>query len=341
MIEIDGSSGGGQMLRTALSLSVIKGEGFRIENIRGKRPNPGLKRQHLEAVKAAKRISGAEVEGDEVGSETLEFMPQELRDDPFTSNIGTAGSITLLYDTVLPITSQFNDSFRLTVKGGTDVKWSPPFSYFKQVKLPLLQKFGVKAEIELEKTGYYPKGGGKATLRTEEYSLKPINITERGELERFEIYSKASKELEDQDVADRQADEAERILKNSYMSAEVDTHVKYEKTASPGSSLVIKAVYENSIAGFDALGERGKRSEKVAKEAVQDFKSFHSSEAAVDNYMADQLLVFLAVVGGEINVAEITEHIRTNMSVIEKFGNSVRIDNSEQTRYLRINSKNI
>lgn len=325
MIEIDGSSGGGQMLRTALSLSVIKGESFRIENIRGKRPNPGLKRQHLEAVKAAKRISDAKTQGDEIGSETLEFRPQDTHSGSFTSNIGTAGSITLLYDTVLPVTSQFNDSFRLTAKGGTDVKWSPPFSYFREVKLPLLRRFGVKAEVELEKTGYYPKGGGETVLTTEEHSLESIDLRERGELQKFEIYSKASKELENQDVADRQADEAERILKNSHMSTEVEKNVRYEKTASPGSSLVIKAVYENSIAGFSSLGERGKRSEEVAKEAVQDFKSFHSTEAAVDEYMADQLLVFHAVIGGEIRIPEVTSHVRTNIGVVEKFGSDCEV----------------
>lgn len=323
MIEIDGSSGGGQMLRTALSLSVIKGESFRIENIRGKRPNSGLKRQHLEAVKAAGRLSNAEISGDEIGSEVLEFRPQELDSSPFTSNIGTAGSITLLYGAVLPVTSQFNNSFRLTAKGGTDVKWSPPLSYFREVKLPLLRRFGVKAKMELETTGYYPKGGGEATLTTEEHSLKPIQLTERGDLERFEIYSKASRELEDREVADRQADEAERILKNSHISVPLDKNVRYEETSSPGSSLLVKAVYENSITGFSALGEQGKRSEEVAKEAVQDFKSFHSSEAAVDRHMADQLMVFMAIVGGRIKVPEITDHIQTNAAVIEKFGYNI------------------
>lgn len=337
MIEIDGSSGGGQMLRTALSLSVIKGESFRIQNIRGKRPNPGLKRQHLEAVKAAKRISEAEVQGDEIESETLEFHPQELRDDPFTSNIGTAGSITLLYDAVLPVTSQFNNSFRLTSKGGTDVKWSPPFSYFKEVKLPLLRELGVGSEVDLEKTGYYPKGGGKAKLLTEEHSLENINLTERGKLQKFEVYSKASQELRDQEVADRQADEAERILKNSHVSSEVDKYVKYERTDSPGSSLVIKAVYENSITGFSSLGEKGKRSEKVAKEAVQDFKSFHSSEAVVDSHMADQLLVFMAITGGEVRIPEVTSHVRTNMGVVEKFGGSCEVYQEAGSALISVN----
>lgn len=330
MIEIDGSSGGGQILRSALALSVINQEAFVITNIRGKRPNPGLKRQHLEAVKAASRISNAEVGGDEIGSEKLEFRPKGLESDSFTSNIGTAGSITLLYDTVLSVTSQFNDSFRLTAKGGTDVKWSPPFPYFKHVKLPLLQRLGVKAEAKLKKTGYYPKGGGEADLLTKEHSLKPLEIIDRGKLQRFEVYSKASRELRKQEVADRQAKEAERILKNAHMSAPVEKNVKYEKTSSPGSSLVIKAVYENSVTGFSALGEKGKRSEEVAKQAVQDFKTFHSTEAAVDEHMADQLLIFIAVAGGKIKIAELTPHVQTNIELIKKFGYHLEIIDSEK-----------
>jgi RNA 3'-terminal phosphate cyclase (ATP) len=320
MIEIDGSKGGGQMLRTALTLSVVRQESFRMENIRGSRSNPGLKNQHLECVKTAQRISDAEIEGDEIGSEELVFEPQELNSDPFTANIGTAGSITLLYDTVLPITSQFDSSFRLTAKGGTDVKWSPTFAYLKNVKLPLISEFGFSGELELEKTGYYPTGGGEAILETEEHSLDRVELTDRGELERFEIYSKASLELKEQNVADRQADEAERMLKNSHISVPVEKQVEYEKTDSTGSSLLIKAVYENSVAGFDTLGEKGKRSEEVAKEAVQGFKKFHSSEAAVDEYMADQLLVFMAIIGGELTIPEITSHVETNLEVIRKFG---------------------
>lgn len=324
------------MLRTALSLSAVRGESFRMENIRGSRSNPGLKRQHLEAVRAAGRLSNADVEGDEIGSQELEFHPGNLENRSFTSNIGTAGSITLLYDTVLPVTSQFNTGFRLTAKGGTDVKWSPVFSYFREVKLPLLRSFGLDANVELRTTGYYPKGGGEAVLRTEEYSLDPILLTDRGELQRFEVYSKASEELREQNVADRQADEAERMLKNSHISTPVDKNVKYEDTDSPGSSLLVKAVYENSITGFDALGERGKRSEEVAREAVQEFKSFHSSDAAVDRHMADQLMVFMAVAGGEIRVPEVTDHLQTNIEVVRRFSDEIVLKEGKDGILIRL-----
>lgn len=334
MIEIDGRAGGGQMLRTALSLSAAKNRAFRMENIRGKRPNPGLKRQHLEAVKAVKRLCNADVKGDEQGSETLEFRPGKLEQQDFTVNIGTAGSITLLLDTVLPLTTQFNSGFRIDVKGGTDVKWSPPFSYFKHVKLELLEKFGFHGNAELVKTGYYPSGGGEAELKTEPYSLEPVVVEDRGELQGFEIYSKASEELSSQEVADRQASEAARILKNSHISVPVQKNVSYEKTESTGSSLLVKAVYENSVAGFDALGEKGRRSEKVAKEAVQDFKAFHSTSAGVDSRMADQLMVVMAITGGSLRVPELTDHVKSNASVIEKFG--ARVDMSRRKGFCSI-----
>ncbi len=334
MIEIDGISGGGQMLRTALTLSAVTGDNFRMGNIRGKRSNPGLKRQHLEAVKSAARLCDAKLEGAEMNSEELVFKPGKYRNESFTANIGTAGSVTLLMDTILPITTQFSSEFRFTAKGGTDVKWSPTFDYFRHVKLPLLERFGMEVEAERTKTGYYPKGGGEAEIRTESYSMDPIVLEERGELKRFEIYSRASEELESQGVADRQADEAARMLKNSHVSIDVEKNVSYENSDSPGSSLLVKAVYENSIAGFDALGERGKRSEEVAKEAVQDFKSFHSTDAAVDSHMADQLMVFMAIVGGRVKVPEVTNHVKTNLSVVERMFGEFSIERDGADRIL-------
>ena len=334
MIEINGEKGGGQMLRTALTLSAVTGKDFKMKNIRGNRSNPGLKRQHLECVKAAKRLCDAKVEGVEIGSQNLVFEPGNVRNDSFTSNIGTAGSITLLFDTVLPITTEFSDSSRFTAKGGTDVKWSPTSAYFKHVKLPLLEKFGMKAELEQEKTGYYPKGGGEATLKVKNSRLDSIELTERGELEKFEVYSKASKTLESQQAADRQADEAARMLKNEHTSTAVEKNARYDKTTSTGSSLLVKAVYENSVAGFDALGEKGKRSEDVAKEAVEDFRSFNSSKGVVDKYMSDQIMVFLALEEVKVSIPEFTDHVRTNLQVINEFGFDLSIEDQEEKKIL-------
>ncbi len=325
MIDIDGSSGGGQMLRNALALSAVTGKAFRMENIRSRRPNPGLKRQHLEAVKAAARVAEAEVKGAEQGSRQLEFRPSGLSTDGFTVNIGTAGSVTLLLDTLLPVTTQFSEPFRVTVKGGTDVKWSPAFAYLREVKLPLLAGSGLKADLELGRTGFYPAGGGEVELETAAFSMEPLELLDRGGLQGFEIFSKASRGLEERSVADRQADEAARMLKNAHVSAELDKNVEYVETDSVGSVLTLKAVYENSVAGFDSLGERGKRSEQVAGEAVKAFKKFHSGESAVDRHMADQLVVFLAIVGGEVSIPRLTDHVQTSVEVVKRFGTELRI----------------
>lgn len=330
MIEINGSKGGGQMLRSSLTLSAITGEEFRIENIRGSRPNPGLKHQHVEAVKAVARLCGAEVEGLEERSQHLEFRPGELEENSFTVNIGTAGSVTLLLDTVLPLTTQFNENFRIDVKGGTDVKWSPAIEYYRQVKLPLLRLHGFLGEMDVRETGFYPSGGGHVRLNTEPSSMQPIELMDRGELEGFKIFSKASRDLKNQNVADRQADEVERKLKNSYISVPVEKNAEYIETDSPGSSIVLKAVYENSVAGFDALGEQGKRSEEVAKEVIEAFRQFHSSEAAVERYMADQLVIFLALAGGSVKIPEVTSHVQTSLEVMRKFGREVKVERDEE-----------
>lgn len=331
MIEIDGSKGGGQMLRTALAMSAITGNNFKITDVRGSRSNPGLKRQHLECVKAAARLCNAKLIGDELNSEELEFKPGHLRNESFSANIGTAGSITLLFDTVLPIATQFSESFRIGAKGGTDVKWSPPTSYFSEVKLGLLNQRGLNAEFDMKRTGYYPEGNGEATLEVVSSDLDQFNLTDRGLIKGFEIFSKASDDLKEQQVADRQADELARKLKNSHISKEVDKNVRYVEADSAGSSLVLKAVYGNSIAGFDALGEQGKSSEKVADQVYKDFRGFHSSEAAVDSRMADQLMVLLALTGGKICVPEVNPHIQTNNYVLDKFGRKLEITKGRRT----------
>ncbi len=324
------------MLRTALTLSAVTGQNFRMENIRGNRKNPGLKNQHMECVKAAKRLCDAKVEGLEKGSEKIVFKSGKYRNESFTVNIGTAGSTTLLLDTVLPITTQFNESFRIDAKGGTDVKWSPSSLYYRHVKLPLLEKLGLEAELEVKNTGFYPKGGGNLRLETEDYAMEKFELLERGELERFEIYSTASEDLKENNVAEPQADEVAKKLKKKFVSTDIEKNFEYVGSTSTGSALLIKAVYENSVAGFDALGERGKRSEKVAEQAFQDFMGFHESEAAVDEYMADQLMVFAAIIGGEYTAPEVNSHVRSNAHVVEKFGFDVKLDRAEDTAFIRI-----
>ncbi|MFB6245780.1 MAG: RNA 3'-terminal phosphate cyclase [Candidatus Nanohaloarchaea archaeon] len=331
MKEIDGSSGGGQMLRTALTMSAVEQEPFRMRNIRGSRREPGLKPQHLEAVRSVKRLTGGEVEGAQRGSEEIVFSPEGVRPKSFTANIGTAGSTTLLLDALAPITTQFNSGCRFSVKGGTHVKFSPAFESFRS-KMKLLSAFGLESSSKLERVGYYPEGGGEAVFTSENSSMEPVELIERGVLEKLNIYSRASRELEDASVADRQARELERLLKDRQPSAEVGKRVEYVDADSAGSSLVLEAVYESSRVAFDNLGEKGKRSEEVAGEVFEEFVGFGSSRAAVDKHLGDQLMIYMAIAGGEVTVPELTDHVQTNMEVLRKFGSEIVVEEGERIR---------
>lgn len=336
MIEIDGRRGGGQMLRTALTLSAIQGEDIRMVNIRGSRKNPGLKRQHVEAVKSVARLTKAKVEGLVEGSEELEFSPSEILPQNFTVNVGTAGSVNLILDTLMPLTTQLEEDVRFDLKGGTDVKWSPSSHYLRQVKLPVLKKFNFDSGVELRRHGFYPKGKGEIRFIGEGSSLEETRIHERGERNYLEIYSTSTKDLEEQRVADRQAKELERLIKSRKPDADIRKTVKYADADSTGSILCLKAQYDKTVAGFDAYGEKGKRSEKVAKKVFNEFSEFEDSKAAVDKYMADQLMVYLAIVGGSYSTSELTGHMETNMETIRKFGVDIRFEEREEETIIEV-----
>ncbi|WP_229110652.1 RNA 3'-terminal phosphate cyclase [Halapricum desulfuricans] len=330
MLTVDGADGGGQLLRTSLSLAVITDTSVRIESIRGSRPEPGLKPQHLAAVELLAEYCDADLEGAALGSEALVFEPGDMRRHTLSADIETAGSVTLLLDTVLPLATVLDDPLTVTATGGTDVKWSPPVAYLRHVKLPLLARFGLDAELEVDRVGFYPKGGGEVTLRLSLSSLSPIDLGARGSLRAVDVYSTASADLEASDVADRQADRVfERLGETGVPPGE--RTVRYAETRSTGSSLVVRARYDRTLAGFDALGEPGRPSEAVADLAVEDFEQFRETDAAVDRHMADQLLVFLAIAGGRVVVPERTDHVRTHRSVLSEFGYDVSIDSGDET----------
>lgn len=319
MLTIDGWTGGGQVLRTALSLSALTGTPFEIEGVRGARPEPGLKSQHLAAVRVMADLCDAGLDGAELGSTELAFDPESLAPETTTVDLRTAGSVTLLFDTVLPVATGIDEPFALTARGGTDVKWSPPIASLDRVKLPLLTRFGYDLAVEVARTGFYPAGGGEATLEVGPSSPAPFDLDERGPLEGIAVHSKASEHLADADVADRQARQAAERLDDEGFSVTIGA-VDYVETRSPGSSLLLRAEYEYSLAGFDELGERGKPSEDVADDAVDAFLAFHDGPGAVDRYLADQLLVPLALAGGVVLAPQLTDHIETNAAVIEQFG---------------------
>lgn len=337
MIELDGShgEGGGQMVRTALALSAVTGKAFRITNIRAGRPEPGLKAQHLNCIEGIKQLCGAKVDGATIGSSTLEVIPGTLKPGILTINIGTAGSISLVLQSLI-LPALFAGKVKIQLTGGTDVAWAMPIDYVTNVLLPHLRKY---AEIActVEQRGYYPAGGGRVTVTIkpkfelaygdELLALLPkIQLTKQGTLLNCKGISHASGDLAPSQVAERQASAAREVLQQ--LSPTQITHEYMPTALSTGSGITLWAQFGSSagmdfgnpvILGADALGKRGVSAEQVGREAAQRLVTAVQSKACVDAHLADNLIPFLGVFGGEITVAEITEHTRTNIAVTEAF----------------------
>lgn len=324
MLEIDGGEGGGQILRSAMALSALTQTPVEVTAIRGNRPEPGLKHQHLAAVEVLAEICDASLDGATRGSETLQFDPGEPTGGQYSVDIGTAGSITLLFDAVLPLATTLSEPLSVTATGGTEVKWSPPLTAHQRVKLPLCRRVGLQAAIERERTGFYPAGGGRATLHLAPSSLSSLSLTDRGPLRGARIYSRESTDLGTDDVATRQARAAQSRLEEAGIEV-TETVTATAATESPGSALTVVLEFDHTRAGFDALGEPGKPAEDVARDAVTDALTFEKGAAAVDRYLADQLLVVLALAGGEVTVPERTAHVETSLGLLAEFGFDVTV----------------
>ncbi|MBI4688321.1 MAG: RNA 3'-phosphate cyclase [Nitrospirae bacterium] len=320
MIEIDGGigEGGGQILRTALSLSCYFEKSIRIFNIRAKRKNPGLQPQHLACVKAAQLISGAEVKGDSLGSLELLFTPGKVKGGFYRFDIGTAGSASLVLQTVLLPLCFTDDESQVIITGGTHVPWSPPFHYLRDVFLLLLEKLGIHAEIHLERAGFYPKGGGiiKALIKPVS-SVSSIVIEDRGSLKTLHAISAVGNLP--MSIAQRQKNGAFEALKAYGFDAEAE--VISISCIGQGTFFFILGEFEHSIAGFSSIGERGKRAEEVGREAAEEFIKFHLSGASLDKRLADQIVPYLALSNSRssFTTSEVTEHLLTNIEVIKKF----------------------
>lgn len=335
MLELDGSAGGGQLLRTALALSAVTGEPFEMRGIRGDRPEPGLKPQHLAAVEAVATACGADVSDDERGSERLVFDPGPVRPGEYEVDIGTAGSALLVFDAVLPLATGLDDGDELVLRatGGTDVKWAPTTAHYRRVKLPLVRQTGLDARAAVSRPGFYPVGGGEATLRLRATdALEPLDCTDPGRLERVVVHSVASEDLSDAEVAERGARAARETL-HEHTTRPVETHPNYVESDSPGAVLTVQAGFAASVAGFDALGERGKPVEDVAREAVDGFLAFRTAATgesaerrpAVDVHTADQLATVLALAGGTVTTPHLTDHLRTNSDLVARFGGDLEL----------------
>lgn len=322
-VDVDGREGGGQLLRTALTLSALAERPFEMTGIRANRPSPGLRPQHLACVEAVATLTEAEVSGAEVGADRLGFTPRRPPAGSATVAVGTAGSVTLVFDTVLPLAVGLDAPIRVTASGGTDVKWAPPFDAFRRVKLPLLARYGLAADVSLQRRGFYPVGSGEATLTVAPSSLAPIRIDERGDL-RASVHTVASDGLRDADVCERAL---ERVRDRLSLPV-AETTATYAETASPGFALLV-SLADGTRAGFDALGERGVPAEEVADGVVEDVTTWLDGSAVVDDYLGDQLVLPVAVAGGRVRIPRVSEHVRTNCDLLTAFGYEVRVRKDE------------
>jgi len=319
MIEIDGSygEGGGQILRTSLTLSALTKKPFRIYNIRAKRQKPGLQRQHLTAVEAVKALTSAKTKGDFVGSTELIFEPQDIVESGhFTFNIGTAGSVTLVLQTVLPII--LNRKIEIRLIGGTDVPKSPTIDYIRLVFLPLLTKIGIRGDINVVKRGHYPEGGGEVIIKNFKADPTSFSINTFGKLIRIIGISHVSSLPSH--IAERQKTSAMSILAKLGVEVSIDLDIRENET-SKGSGITLSAIGENSIVGADSLGERGKRAEVVGEEAAELLVKELKTGAATDSHMGDMLMLYASLYGGEYTSSYLTQHARTNAEIIKKFLN--------------------
>lgn len=337
MVHIDGSflEGGGQILRTALALSTLTGRPFRAEMIRQNRPAPGLKPQHLSAIKALIRMSGARAKGARVGAGEIEFAPGSLAPGSYSQDIGTAGAVTLLLQALLLPCMFAGGTTTLRIRGGTDTRWSIPVDYFTHLILPVFRRFCGIEVAEMQR-GFYPKGQGALELRIRpglpqttvkdagvfqdavRTMLPRLDLSARRDAIAIKGVSAASSFLAKARVAERQAESAYEAL-GSVLPVEI--RVDYCRSASPGTVITLWTVDKEgrSLVGADALGEKGRAAEAVGREAAHKLLETLHTDAAVDVHLADNLVPLLAAVGGRIKTARLTDHIRANIHVCERF----------------------
>ena len=325
MLEVPGDllEGGGQIVRTTIALAALTGKPVKLTKIRSKRPNPGLQPQHVVAVKAVAATCDAETHGLTQASQELTFTPHGRAAGRWSFDVGTAGSIPLILQALMPAAAYAPTNVAVELTGGTDVLWSPTIDYVRLIELPLLQLMGYRATIQVHRRGHYPKGGGHVSISVDPPRiLKAINLLERGQLLGIEGVSHCVRLPSH--VAQRQASAAKEKLNAegfTHMNIATETYPpNQDPHVAPGSGITLLAKFTSgTILGSDSLGERGKPAETVGAEAATKLLAELVSKAPVDRHMGDILIPYMAVAEGKsmIQVSEITLHTMTNIKVAE------------------------
>ena len=319
-LHIDGAAGegGGQVLRSSLTLSILTGRPLYITNIRANRSKPGLSHQHLTALKAASAICDASLEGAKLHSKEVRFTPGKILPGKYKFDIRTAGATSLVLQTVFLPLALAEKSSNLTIRGGTHVMWSPTFDYLEAQWLHFIAQIGLDAKLTLKNAGFFPKGGGTIyTSIRPGGMITPLNLTQRGQLIR--IRGNACLANLDIDIARRMKLQALRKLQPICR----DTKIKTVKIPSPnpGACITLTAQFEHGRCCYTALGKKGKRAEWVADEAAENILDFIQADGAFDEHMADQIMLPLAFADGPsaFSTNKITQHLLTNASIIQQF----------------------
>ena len=320
-LDVDGSQGegGGQILRTAVSLSSILGKPVRVVNIRAGREVPGLKRQHVSALEVLAKVFGGALNGAEVGSSSITFTPGSQKVEALSIDMETAASITLVLQAVVPAVSLTHSRLSLELVGGTDVPWSPTFDYFQQVLREAYSSIGIRFELSAKRRGYYPRGGGQVSARIEpSQGVLPLDLTAKPRVPGAMLVSRCGHLP--RHVAERQLDSATALLSDSGINTLVSA-LSEEQADSPGSSILAYFAGNGGFFGGDAIGARGKSAEEVGTEAAERFALAASSGAAMDSNLADMVipLLSLAEKPSRVRVPRVTEHLKSGLHLATQF----------------------
>ncbi len=336
LLKIDGSygEGGGQILRSASSLSALMKEPVEINDIRANRPVPGIRPQHHTAISCIKSICKGAAEGLSIGSSKLTFLPGEIQPGEYNFNIGTAGSIILVFQACILACLKTPKPISIRLIGGTDVKWAPTWDYFSQVFLPMIEKMGVKTEAQLIKRGYYPKGGGEAKL-----TIHPVKKLKALKLEE-ENYGKIEGIIHSANLPEHISRRMKHAALKIAVKNNIRSYIQIENTTSlsPGTGITLWCKSDNTILGATYLGEKGVSAEKIGESAANQLIRDIKKKATVDTYTVDQILPYMVLADGEsiCMVRDLSTHAQTNMWIINQFFKSHKIFQVEDKQDLKL-----